>query len=147
MSEHSDDVDKLLDRNKQENSPIPSWVQGLGMGLPDLRSKKKGKQTIAKESHASEALHKLREQKREAVKRLGGENLGNDAMMEDLVKQFEELVGSKVFYDSTFTIWGSSCFWLKVFNFFFFFCVSCVCMYLMNWNNEILICFFFLLEL
>ncbi|KAI5654903.1 hypothetical protein M9H77_32090 [Catharanthus roseus] len=125
MAEHSDDLDQLLDSalddfktlnlnassqssgdnggNKQENSPIPGGVQGLGMGLPDLRSKKKGKQKIAKESHASEALHKLREQTREAVKglesvtgpKLGGENLGNDAMMEDLVKQFEELAGSQ----------------------------------------------------
>lgn len=83
---------------------MPGGVQGLGMDLPDLRSKKKGKQKVAKESHASEALDKLREQTREAVKglesvsgpKLGGENLGNDAMVEDWVKQFEELAGSQV---------------------------------------------------
>ncbi|CAI9099316.1 OLC1v1036111C1 [Oldenlandia corymbosa var. corymbosa] len=73
------------------------------MGLPDLRSKKKGKQKVSKESHVTEALDKLREQTREAVKGLEsvsgpkapGENLGNDAMMEDWVKQFEELAGSQ----------------------------------------------------
>ena len=84
---------------------MPSEVQGLGMGLPDLRSKKKGKQKVSKESHVSEALDKLRQQTREAVKGLESvsgpkpmeENIGNDAMMEDWVKQFEELAGSQVF--------------------------------------------------
>jgi len=84
---------------------LPTGVQGLGMGLPDLRSKKKGKQKVSKESHVSEALDKLREQTRETVKGLesvsgakpgGGDDLGNDAMMEDWVKQFEELAGSQV---------------------------------------------------
>lgn len=75
------------------------------MGLPDLRSKKKGKQKVSKDSHVSEALDKLREQTMEAVKGLesvtgakpgGGDDLGSDAMMEDWVKQFEELTGSQV---------------------------------------------------
>ncbi|KAF3448332.1 hypothetical protein FNV43_RR09045 [Rhamnella rubrinervis] len=94
---------KEATENKQEAASLPSGVQGLGMGLPDLRTKKKGKKTVSKESHASEALDKLREQTREAVKGLesvtgskfGGEDLGKDAMMEDWVKQFEELAGSQ----------------------------------------------------
>lgn len=84
---------------------MPSGIQGLGMGLPDLRSKKKGKQQVSKDSHVSEALDKLREQTVEAVKGLetvtsaktdGGDDLGGDAMVEDWVKQFEELAGSQV---------------------------------------------------
>ncbi|KAI4315258.1 hypothetical protein L6164_028088 [Bauhinia variegata] len=119
---HSDDLDQLLDsalddfQNLNLNSsdkrsgggtdnthPLPSGVQGLGMGLPDLRSKKKGKKKISKDTHVSEALDKLREQTQEAVKGLefisgskpGGDDLGKDAMMEDWVKQFEELAGSQ----------------------------------------------------
>ncbi|OIV89305.1 hypothetical protein TanjilG_23719 [Lupinus angustifolius] len=74
------------------------------MGLPDLSVKKKGKQkVVSKDTHVSEALDKLREQTTEAVKGLeflsgpkpGGDDLGNDAMMEDWVKQFEELAGSQ----------------------------------------------------
>ncbi|KAA8522224.1 hypothetical protein F0562_012897 [Nyssa sinensis] len=124
MAEHHDDLDQLLDSalddfqnlnltsatrivdsggNKKENSFIPGEVQGLGMGLPDLRSKNKGKQKVNKESHVSEALDKLREQTKEAVKGLesmaganpGGDGFGKDAMMEDWVKQFEELAGSQ----------------------------------------------------
>lgn len=95
---------KEATENKQESPSLPSGVQGLGLGLPDLRTKKKGKQKVSKGSHASEALNKLREQTREAVKglesvtasKLGGEDLGKDAMMEDWVKQFEELAGSQV---------------------------------------------------
>lgn len=82
---------------KQESASLPSGVQGLGMGLPDLKSKKKGKQKVSKESHATEALDKLREQTREAVK--GLESMakpGEDAMVDDWVKQFEELAGSQV---------------------------------------------------
>ena len=83
---------------------MPTGVQGLGMGLPDLKSKKKGKQKVSKESHVTEALDKLREQTREAVKELesvtgaqpAGEELGKDAMVEDWVKQFEDLAGSQV---------------------------------------------------
>ncbi|KAM7525572.1 hypothetical protein LguiA_015474 [Lonicera macranthoides] len=121
MADNSDDLDQLLDSalddfqnlnlassqrsggSKPESSSMAAGVQGLGMGLPDLKSKKKGKQKVAKESHVSEALDKLREQTREAVKGLEavtgsapvGEGLGNDAMMEDWVKQFEELAGSQ----------------------------------------------------
>ncbi|RVX15355.1 Retrovirus-related Pol polyprotein from transposon 297 [Vitis vinifera] len=119
---HSDDLDELLDsalddfhnlnlassakdgtEQKQGTGSMPPGVQGLGMGLPDLKSKKKGKQKVSKESHVAEALDKLREQTREAVKELesvtgaqpGGDELGKDAMMEDWVKQFEELAGSQ----------------------------------------------------
>ncbi|CAL5389691.1 unnamed protein product [Camellia sinensis] len=68
-----------------------SEVQGLGMGLPDLRSKKKGKQKVSKESRVSEALDKLREQTREAVRGLESvtgskplaDDFGKDPMMED----------------------------------------------------------------
>ncbi|XP_061341085.1 peroxisome biogenesis protein 19-2-like [Gastrolobium bilobum] len=125
MADHdhpSEDLDQLLDSalddfqnfnlnsslpsgeppgNKKE-SPLPSGVQGLGMGLPDLTIKKKGKQKVSKDTHVSEALNKLREQTKEAVKGLesmsppgGVDDLGKDAMMEDWVKQFEELAGSQ----------------------------------------------------
>lgn len=88
----------------ESRAVLPSGVQGLGMGLPDLRSKKKGKQKVSKESHVSEALDKLREQTREAVKGLesvsgpkpGVDDFGKDALMEDWVKQFEEMAGSQV---------------------------------------------------
>ncbi|TYH59315.1 hypothetical protein ES332_D08G214000v1 [Gossypium tomentosum] len=125
MADHSDDLDQLLDSalddfqnlnltrppqklgggdgegKKQESGSLPSGVQGLGMGLPDLKSKKKGKQKVLKESHVTEALDKLREQTRETVKGLesmskpGADDFGKDAMMEDWVKQFEELAGSQ----------------------------------------------------
>ncbi|PIA35670.1 hypothetical protein AQUCO_03500191v1 [Aquilegia coerulea] len=130
MAEHSDDLDELLDsalddfntlnltssstspslrskddKNKaEEKSSLPSGVQGLGLGLPDLKSKKKGKQKALKEDHVTEALEKLREQTRETVRGLesttakakaGGDDFGKDGMMEDWVKQFEELAGSQ----------------------------------------------------
>ncbi|OMO52487.1 Pex19 protein [Corchorus olitorius] len=127
MADHSDDLDQLLDSalddfqnlnltpplqrgggdgeaKKQESGSLPSGVQGLGMGLPDLKSKKKGKQKVSRESHVAEALDKLREQTRETVKGLesmskpGGDDFGKDAMMEDWVKQFEELAGSQLSY-------------------------------------------------
>uniref|UniRef100_M1DXP9 Peroxisomal biogenesis factor n=1 Tax=Solanum tuberosum TaxID=4113 RepID=M1DXP9_SOLTU len=72
----------------------------LGM----LRKKRKQKASgESKDSHIAEALDKLREQTRKAVKGLesvtrprpGVENMGNDAMMEKWVKQFEELSGSQ----------------------------------------------------
>ncbi|KAF9602429.1 hypothetical protein IFM89_027558 [Coptis chinensis] len=86
---------------------LPTGVQGLGGGLPDLRSKKKGKQKALKENHVTEALEKLREQTRETVRGLestaykpkaggGDDDLGKEGMMEDWVKQFEELAGSQV---------------------------------------------------
>ena len=91
---------------KSQESSVPNAVQGLGMGLPDLRSKKKGKQKVTKDSHVSEALDKLREQTRETVKGLesmtglksGVDDFEKDAMMEDWAKQFEELAGSQVFF-------------------------------------------------
>ncbi|KAF9616574.1 hypothetical protein IFM89_030341 [Coptis chinensis] len=81
---------------------LPTGVQGLGGGLPNLRSKKKGQQKVLKENHVTEALKKLREQTRETVRGLesivykpkvggGGDDLGKEGMMEDWVKQFEEL--------------------------------------------------------
>lgn len=73
------------------------------MGLPDLRTKKKGKQKVSGGSHVTEALDKLREQTREAVRGLetitaqpGGDDFTKDPMMEDWVKQFEELAGGQV---------------------------------------------------
>lgn len=123
MTHHLSDLDQLLDSalddfqtlnlassaqrnngvNKAEDSRLTSKseVQGLGIGLPDLKSKKKGKQKAA--SHVSETLNKLREQTRETVKGLefvaasktDGFGIGDDALMlEDWVKQFEELTGS-----------------------------------------------------
>ncbi|KAL2518116.1 Peroxisome biogenesis protein 19-1 [Abeliophyllum distichum] len=131
MAEHSDDLDVLLDsalddfqnlnltaqrsghfeniddngeKKQGTSSAMPS---GLGMGLPDLKSKKKGKLKVPpkQESHVSEALDKLREQTREAVKGLesmtgtkppmGMDNSGNDGIVEEWVKQFEELAGSQ----------------------------------------------------
>uniref|UniRef100_A0A1J3E3B9 Peroxisome biogenesis protein 19-2 n=1 Tax=Noccaea caerulescens TaxID=107243 RepID=A0A1J3E3B9_NOCCA len=121
---HTDDLDELLDSalddfkdlnltqrkggvkkedgDKKESELLLGGVQGLGMGLPDMRSKKKGKQKVAKEDHVSEALDKLREQTRETVK--GLESLSSpkqlppgsdDAMVEDWIKQFEDLAGAK----------------------------------------------------
>ncbi|XAR70459.1 hypothetical protein NMG60_11027312 [Bertholletia excelsa] len=128
MAEQPDDLDQLLDsavddfqnlnlkssaqslrsgdneiKEQQSSSSMPREVQGLGMGLPDLRSKKKGKQKVSNQSHAVEALDKLREQTREAVKgfesmgdsRPGMEDFEKDEMMEDWVKQFEEMAGSQ----------------------------------------------------
>lgn len=118
---HSDDLDQLLDsalddfqslniaaasqrsKNEEEKGNFKEReVQGLGMGLPDLRAKKMGKQK--KVSHAAEAVDKLREQTKEAVKGLESmnglklpvdESFGNDAMLDEWVKQFETLAGSQ----------------------------------------------------
>ncbi|XP_021731612.1 peroxisome biogenesis protein 19-1-like [Chenopodium quinoa] len=127
MAANTDDLDELLDsalddfqslnvtssqRNeeneeKEEKLSLPTNVQGLGLGLPDLKSKKKGKQKAnnpnPKESHVNETLDKLRQQTREAVKNMesisgtpkAGDDLGKDAMMEEWVKQFEEMAGSQ----------------------------------------------------
>ncbi|CAA0820589.1 Peroxisome biogenesis protein 19-1 [Striga hermonthica] len=122
MADHSDDLDQLLDSalddfqnlnlsssalrgsSHNEGSTMTSGsVQGLGMGLPDLKIKKKGKQKVSPlkpEVHISEALDKLREQTKEAVKGLESvtgptpPNEG-DAMIEDWVKHFGELAGSQ----------------------------------------------------
>lgn len=94
---------------KQEKLALPTNIQGLGLGLPDLKSKKRGKQKVPnsnpKDAHVSETLDKLKQQTREAVKNMesisgpkAGEDLGKDAMMEEWVKQFEELAGSQVVY-------------------------------------------------
>lgn len=120
-------VDNTGDKNeesKQEGYALTSGnVQGLGMGLPDLKIKKKGKQKVSppkQESHITEALDQLREQTREAVKGLesvsgprppmAGDGFGGDAMMEDWVKQFEELAGSQVCV--AYQILFGLCFWL-----------------------------------
>ncbi|GLT91070.1 hypothetical protein SLE2022_089790 [Rubroshorea leprosula] len=123
MADHSDDLDQLLDsalddfqnlnltpppqRNgggvgkekKQESASLPTEVRGLGMGLPDLKNNKRGKQKVARDSHVTEALDKLMEQTRETVKGLesmvkdGEDDFGEDAVVEDWIKQFEELAG------------------------------------------------------
>ncbi|KAJ8775326.1 hypothetical protein K2173_020330 [Erythroxylum novogranatense] len=87
---------------QQDSSPsLPTGIQGLGMGLPDLKSKKKGKQKVSEASHVTEALHRLREQTREAVKGLDSvtsgqaDDLSKDAMVEDWVKQFEQFADSQ----------------------------------------------------
>lgn len=93
------------------SSSSPS-VRGLGMGLPDLRARKQGKQQRApypKKSHATETLEKLTQQTREAVRELesvtaaaasgsrGTGGFDEEGMVEDFVKQFEKLAGSQVF--------------------------------------------------
>ncbi|KAK7265929.1 hypothetical protein RJT34_33554 [Clitoria ternatea] len=122
MADSSEDLDQLLDsalddfqsfnlnsslprsgepnENKRVSAPsLPSGVQGLGMGLPDLRTKKKGKQKekVSKDAHVSEALNKLREQTRDTVKGLEfmSQPPPNDDLMEDWVKQFEQLAGTQ----------------------------------------------------
>lgn len=99
------------------SSAFPAPVQGLGlgMGLPPVRqSKKKGKQlpraggAPPKDvSHASEALAMLTQQTQNAFMGLestlgaqgspGIEDLEKEGIMEDFVKQFEEIAGSQVF--------------------------------------------------
>ncbi|XP_076884747.1 peroxisome biogenesis protein 19-1-like [Bidens hawaiensis] len=90
-SAQRDDVVK-----KAEEYYLP---KGLGLALPDLRSKKQQKPN---KSRVSDTLNKLREQTRETVK--GLESIANggfgydhddDAMLQDLVKQFEELTSSQ----------------------------------------------------
>ncbi|TYI91321.1 hypothetical protein E1A91_D03G183600v1, partial [Gossypium mustelinum] len=64
-------------------------------------ARKRESKRFSRESHIAEALDKLREQAREAVKglapmsKLDGYDLSKDAMMEDWFKQFEELAGSQ----------------------------------------------------
>lgn len=84
-------------------------VQGLGMGLPDLGGARRKAQQRARPggSHASEALEKLMQLTREAVRGLesatgaavprgGDAGFDEDRMVGELVKQFEELAGSQV---------------------------------------------------
>ncbi|RWW41470.1 hypothetical protein BHE74_00053044 [Ensete ventricosum] len=82
-------------------------VQGLGMGLPDLGARRKDHQRAQPGgSHASEALEKLTQLTREAVRGLesatgaavprdGDAGFDDDRMVDELVKQFEELAGSQ----------------------------------------------------
>ncbi|KAM0935594.1 putative pex19 protein [Dioscorea sansibarensis] len=128
----ADDLDQLLDsaledfskadlgHAQRSGAPVSSstaTVQGLGMGLPELKAKKRGKERVAApvnnaSSRASEALEKLTQQTREAVRGLesvtaasgtggaggvGGGGLGKDeeGMVEEFVKQFEQLAESQ----------------------------------------------------
>ncbi|KAK9120626.1 hypothetical protein Syun_018243 [Stephania yunnanensis] len=121
MADHSDDLDELLDSalddfnnlnvssstNRADWIVVAFWRAGIGGGLPDLRSKGKGKGKgkVGKENHAGEALEKLREQTREAVRGLetatatataaasGG--LEMDESIDEWVKQFQEMAGSQ----------------------------------------------------
>lgn len=97
-------------------SSSTATVQGLGMGLPGLKAKKKGKERVAgsvnnASSRASEALEKLTQQTREAVRGLesataasgtggaggvGGLGKDEEGMVEEFVKQFEQLSESQV---------------------------------------------------
>ncbi|XP_020585239.1 peroxisome biogenesis protein 19-2-like [Phalaenopsis equestris] len=84
-----------------------SSVRGLGIGLPDLRSRKQQRALPPKKTHATETLEKLTQQTREAVRELesvtsaaaaGSRAAGGfdeESMVEDFVKQFEELAGSQ----------------------------------------------------
>ncbi|KAJ6308729.1 hypothetical protein OIU76_018334, partial [Salix suchowensis] len=96
---------KQKEKEKEKGNCLPSLptgVRGLGMGLPDLKSKKKREKKVSKENHVEEALDKLREQTREAVKGLESvtaaskpDDSTKDAFTDDWVKQFEELAGSQ----------------------------------------------------
>ncbi|EPS74063.1 hypothetical protein M569_00699 [Genlisea aurea] len=120
MADQCDDLDQLLDSalddfqslnlaasaKRYNESRFGVYnVQGLGMGLPDLKIKKKGKQKLA-ESHVSEALDKLREHTKEAVKGLESMTGGGgtrpppplapeEALVEEWAKQFGEMAGSQ----------------------------------------------------
>ncbi|KAF3335055.1 peroxisome biogenesis protein 19-2-like protein [Carex littledalei] len=136
----SDDLDQLLDsalddfnkldlssrstssqpsssRAKKVSSGMnnsPSGPTGLGMGLPDPRAKRKGKQRAPQPmprgsvNYAFEALEKLTQQTRDGLETVtaagggasvgprGGEmGLNEEAMVEEFVKQFEDLAGSQ----------------------------------------------------
>ncbi|XP_068669766.1 peroxisome biogenesis protein 19-1-like [Aristolochia californica] len=93
--------DRDAEKTSFSNSVPAPQVQGLGLGLPDLKSKKKGKQKTVKDSHVTEALDKLTQQTREVVKGfesavppMSQADLLKDGM-EDFVKQFQELAGSQ----------------------------------------------------
>ncbi|KAF3791087.1 Peroxisome biogenesis protein 19-1 [Nymphaea thermarum] len=91
------------DGDKKENDS----VKGLGgLGLPELQKKKNMKNKVSvsgRDSHVAEALEQLTQQTREAVKGLEfaagtgpiPDDVPDEQMMENLVKQFEELAGSQ----------------------------------------------------
>ncbi|GMH26646.1 hypothetical protein Nepgr_028489 [Nepenthes gracilis] len=94
--------------NKEDISSLPTKVLGLGLGLPDLKAKKKGKQKGYEESRVSETRGLLKKPTREAAKGLeststgakaGGEgvagDLNKDSWEDDWYKQFEELAGTQ----------------------------------------------------
>jgi peroxin-19 len=75
------------------------------MGLPDPKAPRRhaAKQPtpLPRGAYASEALEKLTREAREAVRGLetatgGIPGLDDDAMMEEFVKQFEEIAGTQV---------------------------------------------------
>ncbi|KAF6175398.1 hypothetical protein GIB67_036489 [Kingdonia uniflora] len=87
-----------------EKQSLPTGILGLGMGLPNLTSKKK------EENHASEALEKLREQTREAVlglestakagASLGDDSLGKDGDMESMVEtMMQQLLSKEILHE------------------------------------------------
>jgi peroxin-19 len=80
-------------------------VKGLGMGLPDPKAPRRraAKQPTPppRGAYASEALEKLTREARDAVRGLetatgGIPELDDDAMMDELFKQFEEIAGAQV---------------------------------------------------
>jgi peroxin-19 len=86
-------------------SGVKGPVKGLGMGLPDPKAPRRraAKQPAPPQrgAYASEALEKLTRETREAVRGLdtatgGFPDLGDDAMMEEFVKQFQEFAGAQV---------------------------------------------------
>ncbi|XP_068650188.1 peroxisome biogenesis protein 19-1-like [Aristolochia californica] len=97
----SNNGDRDTEKTSSSSLVSASQVQGLGLGLPDLKSKKKGKQKTVEDSHVTEALDKLTQQTREAVKRfesavppMSQADLLKDGM-EDFVKQFQDHAGSQ----------------------------------------------------
>ncbi|XP_051193453.1 peroxisome biogenesis protein 19-1 [Lolium perenne] len=116
----ADDLDQLLDSalddfatldlaaapNSGEASASSSTgparpVRGLGMSLPDPRApRRRAARQPPRGAHASEALEKLTQETREAVRGLesatgGIAGLDDEAMMEDFVKQFQEFAGAQ----------------------------------------------------
>lgn len=94
----------------EENLSTTCSVQGLGAGLPNPPTRKKGKQKIGSSSsfsvpkstpedaHVAETLEKLAQQTRQTLQGLQSsatdEGAAGENMVEDLFKHFEELGGS-----------------------------------------------------
>jgi peroxin-19 len=80
------------------------------MSLPDPRApRRRAARQPPRGAHASEALEKLTQETREAVRGLesatgGIGGLDDEAMMEDFVKQFQEFAGAQVMICFTFTM-------------------------------------------